>query len=57
MVKQQDKAERAAELAREDTVSMTIQVPVSIHTRMKVAAAEKHTGLYEMVIQNFDESF
>ena len=53
----QDKEKRAAELAKETTVSMTIQIPLSIHTRMKVAAAEKHTGLYEMVIQNFDESF
>ncbi len=57
MVSRQDKKKRMEELAKEDTVSMTIQIPVSIHTRMKITAAEKHIGLYEMVIRLFDKSF
>lgn len=60
MVKKQDKAARearVAELAKEETVSMTILVPVSVHTRMKVAAAERHVGLYQMIIGHFDESY
>lgn len=57
MVKQQDKPERDVERLREDTVAMTIQVPVSIHTKMKIAAAEQHMGLYDMVIDHFDKSF
>ena len=60
MVKKQDKAARearVAELANEETVSMTILVPVSVHTRMKVAAAERHVGLYQMIIEHFDESY
>ena len=48
---------RVAELAKEETVSMTILVPVSIHTRMKVAAAERHVGLYQMIVEHFDESY
>lgn len=43
--------------ATEETVSMTMHVPVSIHTRMKIAAAAKKTGLYKVVIDLFDKSF
>lgn len=60
MVKKLDKAaqeERATGLAKEPTVAMTINVPRSIHTRMKLAAVKQNIGLYEMIIKKFDESY
>lgn len=40
-----------------DTVSMTLYVPKAVHMKMKVAAAKKGIGLYEMLVELFDNTF
>jgi predicted HicB family RNase H-like nuclease len=42
---------------QDETVTMTIQMPVALHTRMKVAAAGKQIGLYQMIIETLDKHF
>lgn len=52
-----EKANEQAERSKEDTVSMTILVPVSVHTKMKIAAAERQTPLYRLIIETLDKHF
>lgn len=57
MVKKAEPEVNEVDRSKEDTVAMTIYVPTSIHKRIKIAAAEKEVGLYQLVIKTLDEQF
>ncbi len=57
MEKRKDRPSPTSNLTKEETVAMTIQIPLSIHTRMKMAAIARQKGLYQMVNELFAEEF
>jgi hypothetical protein len=51
------KVKETPDMTREKTVSMTIHVPLLIHTRMRLEAVKRNKRLYQMIIELFDEEF